>query len=98
MSPDAGVSSGGARMVESSSWTEEGPLGILPLVGKAFDEEEEEEWEEEEWEEDDDWDDEDDDEEDDEFDEDEGDEEEWEEWEEEDDEVSGKRAPRPKWD
>jgi hypothetical protein len=97
MSPDAGVSPGGTRMEDGSSWTEEVPLGILPLVAKAFDEEEEEEWEEEEWEEDDDWDDDDDDDDDDEFDDDE-DEEDWEEWEEEDDEVSGRRPPRPKWD
>jgi hypothetical protein len=100
MPMEAGVSPGGTRMEHRSSWTEDEPLGIVPLDVKAFDEEEEgEEWEEEEWDEDDDWDDEDDDDDDDdEFDEDDGDDDEWEEWEEEDDDVSGRRPPRPMWD
>jgi hypothetical protein len=96
----AGVSPGGNRMLDRPSWSADEPLGLFPLVAKAFDEDEEaEEWEEEEWEEDDDWDDDDDDDDDDdEFDDDDGDEDEWEEWEEEDDDVSGRKPPRPMWD
>ena len=98
MSLDAGVSPGGERIVDLSSWIQEEPLIIMPLHGKAFDEDEEEEWEEEEWDEEDDWDEDDDDDDDDEFDEDGDDDEDWEEWEEEDDDVSGRRPPRPMWD
>jgi hypothetical protein len=85
-------------MEDRPGWIEDEPIGSVPLYIKAFDEEDEEEWEEEEWDEDDDWEDDDDEDDDDDLDDDDLEEEDWEEWEEGDEEMSGKRPPRPQWD